>query len=137
MSYLQQLQNRVTQIDSRISAIDANLAILTAETGPGSTGIAECLQMQIDRFNAIKNTLNNRKTAINNQISMLGDEWDGSEQTHVDAISTLFSGTYDSLLENNLKSSTQARRDEFFSNYAMAMNDVQREWYIKGFFNVN
>jgi len=136
MSYLQQLQNRITQIDTRIAAIDANLAILEGETGIGSTGVQECFDMQVSRFNSIKSTLNNRKTSIQSQIAMLGDDWDAGEQTHVDAISTLFSGTYDALLEDNLKSSSQTRRDEFFAMYAGATSDVQREWAIKGFFNI-
>lgn len=134
-TYLQQLQNRITKIDTRISAIDADLSILTAETG-GSTGVMECLTNQINRMNAIKNTLNNRKTQINNQISMLGDDWSTDEQTAVDAISTLFSGAYDNTLENNLKASTQTRRDSFFEMYAGAATDVQREWVIKDFFNL-
>lgn len=135
-SYLQQLQNRVTQIDTRIAAIDADLAILQGETGIGSTGVQECFDAHINRFNSIKTTLNNRKAAIETQISMLGDDWSVSEQAQVDAISTTFNGTYDSILENNLKAAAQTRRDDFFSMYAGATNDVQREWTIKGFFNL-
>ena len=135
-TYLQQLQNRITTIDTRIAAIDADLAVLGGETG-GSTGVMMCITDQINRLNSIKTTLNNRKTAINTQISMLGDDWSAGEQTVVDAISTLFSGTYDSLLESNLKASSQTRRDEFFNLYNGATTDIQREWMIKAFFNMN
>lgn len=132
---LEQLQNRLDNLNARIADIDADITTLQAETG-GSSDVMAALASQIARLTSVKTNIESRKTNIQEQIDQINANWSAEEQTIVDAIDTLFDGEYHSIIQDNLKSNSTPRRAEFFALYAGATTDCQRRWIIKYFFNL-
>jgi predicted nucleic acid-binding Zn-ribbon protein len=130
-----QLQSRLATLNSRIDDLTADITALQAETG-GSTEVISALTTQIERLTYNNNTLLTRRTSLQAQIDSLESAWSTEEQAVVDAIDKLFDSEYHDTIENDLKSSGNERRSQFFTLYAGATTDFQRRWVIKYFFNL-
>ena len=135
-------QIHIDRLDIQITDLQAEITVLQAETG-GSAVVQTCLDNQVAVLATKKSALESKRsgyqakeTARTNAVAAFEATktgWSGEEQTTVDAISTLFSGKYDGVMERKLKTAATQDRADFFTHYGEATTDVQREVIIKDY----
>lgn len=123
-------QSQISSYDSEIQGYSGIMAQIVAEGVTGNE-LADCLQDDYNQLMYNMNHVTNIKAGVEAKLARLQAGWTGAYQTHVDDIESGYTGVYTREFQRWLGEDLSEQYTPFFTMYAQAANDFQKQRLLK------